>query len=64
MHAFNKELKESGAFVASEGLGFPDQARIVRAASDGTPITDGVFPESRANFGARPSFFVSVAVSG
>jgi hypothetical protein len=47
MHAFNKELKDSGAFVATEGLAFPDQAKIVRAASDGTPITDGVFPESK-----------------
>ena len=47
MHAFNKELKDSGAFVAAEGLGFPDQAKIVRAGSDGAPITDGVFPESK-----------------
>ena len=47
MHAFNKELKESGAFVAAEGLGFPDQAKIVRAGNDGTPITDGIFPESK-----------------
>ena len=47
MHAFTEELKESGAFVAAEGLGFPDQAKIVRAGSDGTPITDGVFPESK-----------------
>jgi hypothetical protein len=47
MHAFNKELKESGTFVAAEGLAFPDQAKIVRAGSDGTPITDGVFPEAK-----------------
>ena len=63
MHAFNKELKDSGTFVAAEGLAFPDQAKIVRAGSDGTPIvtdgivrgvrdgapvvTDGVFPESK-----------------
>lgn len=47
MHAFNKELKDSGAFVAAEGLGFPDQARIVRAGKNGEPITDGVFPESK-----------------
>ena len=37
MHAFNKELKDSGAFVAAEGLAFPDQAKIVRAGSDGSP---------------------------
>ena len=47
MRAFSKELKDSGAFVASEGLAFPDQARMVRAGSDGEPITDGVFPESK-----------------
>ena len=47
MHAFNKELKDSGAFVAAEGLAFPDQARIVVAGSDGAPITDGVFPEAK-----------------
>lgn len=47
MHAFNKELKESGVFVAAEGLAWPDQARIVRAGNDGEPVTDGVFPESK-----------------
>ena len=47
MRAFSKELKDSGAFVASEGLAWPDQAVIVRAGSDGTPITDGVFPETK-----------------
>jgi len=47
MHAFNKELKESSVLVAAEGLAFPDQAKIVRAGSDGTPITDGVFPEAK-----------------
>ena len=36
MHAFNKELKDSGVFVAAEGLAFPDQAKIVRAGSDGS----------------------------
>jgi hypothetical protein len=48
MHAFNKELKDSGALVAAEGLAFPDQAKIVRAGSDGEPIiTDGPFPETK-----------------
>jgi hypothetical protein len=63
MDAFNKELKDSGTLVAAEGLAFPDQAKIVRAGSDGAPIvsdgivravkdgspivTDGVFPESK-----------------
>jgi hypothetical protein len=47
MRAFAKELKDSGAFVSAEGLAFPDQAKIVRAGSDGLPITDGVFPEAK-----------------
>jgi hypothetical protein len=47
MRAFSKELKDSGTFVATEGLAFPDQAKIVRAGSDGAPITDGVFPEAK-----------------
>ena len=47
MHAFNKELKDSGVLVATEGLAFPDEAKIVRAGGDGEPITDGVFPESK-----------------
>jgi len=47
MHAFNKELKDSGVLVATEGLAFPNEARTVRAGSDGQPITDGVFPESK-----------------
>lgn len=47
MESFNKELIESGTFVSAEGLAFPDEARIVRAGSDGVPVTDGVFPESK-----------------
>jgi hypothetical protein len=47
MRAFSKELKDSGVFVATEGLGWPSEARIVRAGRDGEPITDGVFPESK-----------------
>ena len=63
MRDFHKELKDSGVLVAAEGLAFPDEARIVRAGADGSPIvtkgivrgikdgapfvTDGVFPESK-----------------
>jgi hypothetical protein len=47
MRAFSKELKDTGTFVSTEGLAFPDKAKIVRAGKDGTPITDGVFPESK-----------------
>src|SRR5271157_978003 len=47
MRAFSKELKDAGVFVATEGLAFPNQAKMVRAGKDGEPITDGVFPESK-----------------
>ena len=47
MIAFNKELKAAGELVSAEGLAWPDQAKLVRAGKDGTPITDGVFPESK-----------------
>jgi len=47
MRSFAKELGDSGVLVLTEGLAFPDQAKLVRAGSDGEPITDGVFPESK-----------------
>jgi hypothetical protein len=47
MRAFSKELKDSGVFVATEGLGWPGEAKIVKAGKNGEPITDGIFPESK-----------------
>ncbi|HXU43955.1 MAG TPA: YciI family protein [Thermoanaerobaculia bacterium] len=47
MTAFGKKLSESGELVGAEGLATPLQARLVRAGTDGKPITDGVFPESK-----------------
>jgi hypothetical protein len=47
MKRLNKELQESGEWVFAEGLSFPDQAKLVRAGKDGTPITDGIFPEGK-----------------
>lgn len=47
MHSFNKELKDAGVLVSNEGLAFPNEAKLVRAGSDGAPVTDGVFPESK-----------------
>ena len=47
MRAFSRELKDSGVFVAAEGLAWPGEAKIVRAGKNGEPITDGVFPESK-----------------
>jgi hypothetical protein len=47
MKSFARRLRESGELVVAEGLSGPDQARRVRAGSDGKPITDGVFPEAK-----------------
>src|ERR1700691_2995635 len=47
MRAFSKQLKDEGVYVATEGLGWPNQAKLVRASTDGAAITDGVFPESK-----------------
>ena len=47
MRDFNKELKDSGVLVATAGLAWPDQAKMVHAGKDGEPITDGVFPEAK-----------------
>ena len=47
LKGLNKELSQSGEFVANEALGPLEQAKVVRAGKDGTPITDGVFPEAK-----------------
>jgi hypothetical protein len=47
MKGLNKDLRESGELVSAEGLASPQQAKRVRAGKDGTPITDGVFPEAK-----------------
>jgi len=47
LHALNKELSESGEFVATQPLAGPNEAKLVRAGKDGAPITDDVFPEAK-----------------
>lgn len=47
MIAFSRKLTDAGEMVSGEGLSSPVQAKAVRAGSDGKPITDGVFPESK-----------------
>ncbi len=47
MFALNKKLQDAGEFVAVEALTAPVQAKLVRAAADGRPVTDGVFPETK-----------------
>ena len=43
----NKELTESGEFVATQGLADPGEAKVVRGEKSGVPVTDGIFPESK-----------------
>lgn len=47
MHRLNRELTESGEWVDAQGLAAPGEAKLVRAGKDGTPVTDGPFPESK-----------------
>jgi hypothetical protein len=42
-----KDLAESGEFVATQGLSDPREAKLVRGEKDGMPVTDGIFPESK-----------------
>jgi hypothetical protein len=45
--SINKELTESGEFVATQPLAAPHEAKVVRGLQDGVPVTDGIFPESK-----------------
>jgi hypothetical protein len=47
LHRINKELAESGEFVATQGLAEPKEATVVRGEKNGMPVTDGIFPESK-----------------
>src|SRR5688572_9552820 len=47
LNSLNSDLQSLGEFVAVEALTGPDQAKLVRAGRNGTPDTDGVFPESK-----------------
>ena len=47
LQRINKDLAESGEFVATQGLAEPGEAKVVRGEKNGVPITDGVFPESK-----------------
>ena len=47
MHQLNKKLMDAGELVSAQGLSGPDQAKLVKADANGTPITDGVFPETK-----------------
>jgi hypothetical protein len=47
LKTLNKQLRDSGEFVATERLGLPSEAKVVRAGKENFPITDGVFPEAK-----------------
>ncbi|HEX6368490.1 MAG TPA: YciI family protein [Longimicrobium sp.] len=47
MHRFNKELMEAGEWADAQGLAAPGEAKLVRAAGDGAPVTDGPFAEAK-----------------
>jgi len=47
MKTFAQKLSAAGELVMAEGLGTPDQAKLIRAGKDGQPATEGVFPESK-----------------
>ena len=47
MRAFARKLAEAGELVSATGLASPVQAKLVRAGSDGKPVTDGIFPETK-----------------
>lgn len=44
-----KAIAEAGELVDAQGLAFPDEARIVRAAGPGSApiVTEGPFPETK-----------------
>jgi len=47
LHELNRELRERGELLANEALADPNQAKVVRAGKSFSPVTDGVFPESK-----------------
>src|SRR5215469_3795872 len=47
LRGINKDLTDSGEFVATQGLAEPGEAKVVRGEKNGMPVTDGIFPESK-----------------
>jgi hypothetical protein len=47
LKSINRELTESGEFVATQPLAAPHEARMVRGLKEGMPVTDGIFPEAK-----------------
>ncbi len=47
LNRFNQELTGAGEWVDVLGLTPAGEAKLVRAGSDGAPVTDGPFPEAK-----------------
>jgi hypothetical protein len=47
LNEFNRQLTAAGEYVDVLALTPPGQARLVRAAAGGAPVTDGPFAESK-----------------
>ena len=47
LQRIGKKLAASGESVGTQGLTPPHEAKLVRGEKDGTPVTDGVFPEAK-----------------
>ncbi|HEX6939100.1 MAG TPA: YciI family protein [Longimicrobiales bacterium] len=47
LQQINRELTEAGEWVDALALAPPAQAVLVRAGTDGAPVTDDAFPETK-----------------
>jgi hypothetical protein len=47
LNSLVRDLRQAGEFVAEQGLTGPEEAIMVRGQKNGTPATDGIFPESK-----------------
>ncbi len=47
LNSVRMDLTQSGEFVETNPLAGPENAMIVRGLTNGMPITDGIFPESK-----------------
>ena len=47
LRKLNEDLSGSGELIITEALAGPEMAKVVRAGNNGTPITDGIFAESK-----------------
>ena len=47
MIQIDKDLRAAGELVYAEGLASPHEAKLVRAGSDGVPVIEGAFAESK-----------------